>query len=124
MSERLPETLKPFYDRALQADERLDRLEAALTSKTDSGNKALVEKMGELQSMLEQASTRLAQEQLKVKALTVEKEKQNYRVEHLVRALRAADQELERLQGIPIPKMNPADIIRYEDLSITSLYRK
>ncbi|CAN6935074.1 unnamed protein product [Brassica oleracea] len=93
--DQLPETLKPFFHRATEAQERLTRLEAALAStKTDA---ELVEKITQMQSKLEEANKTVKQEKDKVEKLTSENEKQRYRILHLVRALEHADEKLEKL---------------------------
>uniref|UniRef100_A0A1J3IH26 Uncharacterized protein n=1 Tax=Noccaea caerulescens TaxID=107243 RepID=A0A1J3IH26_NOCCA len=93
-----PETLKPFFHRATEAQERLARLEAALAStKLDSSDAELVEKMTQIQSKLEEANETVKQEQHKVKELTIENDKHKYRILHLVRALRDADEKLAKL---------------------------
>ncbi|XP_013591521.1 PREDICTED: uncharacterized protein LOC106300023 isoform X2 [Brassica oleracea var. oleracea] len=93
--DQLPETLKPFFHRATEAQERLARLEAALAStKTDA---ELVEKITQMQSKLEEADKTVKQEKDKVEKLTSENEKQRYRILHLVRALEDADEKLEKL---------------------------
>ncbi|KAL1225589.1 hypothetical protein V5N11_019322 [Cardamine amara subsp. amara] len=98
MGDHLPETLKPFFDRATEAQERLAKLEAALAStNTDIPDAKLLEETTQLQSKLEEANATVKQEQSKVKELTIENEKQKYRILHLVRALRAADEKLEKL---------------------------
>ncbi|KFK34967.1 hypothetical protein AALP_AA5G217100 [Arabis alpina] len=105
MADHLPETLKPFFHRATEAQERLAKLEAALAStKIDSTDTTLVEETSEIKSKLEEANETVKQEQNKVEELTIEKEKltienekQRYRILHLVRALKDADEKLERL---------------------------
>ncbi|CAN7085279.1 unnamed protein product [Brassica oleracea var. botrytis] len=96
--DQLPETLKPFFHRATEAQERLARLEAALAStKTDVPDAELVEKITQMQSKLEEADKTVKQEKDKVEKLTSENEKQRYRILHLVRALEDADEKLEKL---------------------------
>ncbi|CAG7902877.1 unnamed protein product [Brassica rapa] len=96
--DQLPETLKPFFHRATEAQERLARLEAALAStKTDVPDAELVEKITQMQSKLEEANKTVKQEKDKVEKLTSENEKQRYRILHLVRALEDADEKLEKL---------------------------
>ncbi|XP_010516344.1 PREDICTED: uncharacterized protein LOC104792021 [Camelina sativa] len=94
----LPETLKPFFHRATEAQERLAKLEAAVAStKTDIPDAKLVEEISQIQSKLEEANATVTQEQRKVKDLTIENDKQKYRILQLVRALRDADEKLEKL---------------------------
>lgn len=96
--DQLPETLKPFFHRATEAQERLARLEAALAStKTDVPNAEIVEKITQMQCKLEEANKTVKQEKDKVEKLTSENEKQRYRILHLVRALEDADEKLEKL---------------------------
>ncbi|VVB05983.1 unnamed protein product [Arabis nemorensis] len=99
MADQLPETLKPFFHRATEAQERLAKLEAALAStKTDIPDAKLQEETSEIKSKLEEANETVKQEQSKVvKELTVENEKQRYRILHLVRALKDADEKLEKI---------------------------
>ncbi|XP_050381830.1 uncharacterized protein LOC126798811 [Argentina anserina] len=62
------DTLKPFYQRASEAEDRLTRLEAALISKDES----------KLISELQEENKKLATENAKLQ----------YRIRHLVRAIR------------------------------------
>nr|XP_011467373.1 PREDICTED: uncharacterized protein LOC101307028 [Fragaria vesca subsp. vesca] len=78
----LDHTLKPFYQRASEAEDRLTRLEAALASKQDSGNKDHSKLNSELQE--------------KIKKLAAENAKLQYRIHHLVQAVRDADLKLEK----------------------------
>ncbi|KAE8690014.1 6-phosphogluconate dehydrogenase family protein [Hibiscus syriacus] len=93
------ELLKPFYKRAIEAEERLSRLEAVL-----AGIKVMVDvfmKSGafplisELQAKLEVANAEALSEREKAKQLTMENEKLKYRISHLVQAVKEADQKLE-----------------------------
>eukprot|EP01018_Ginkgo_biloba_P029234 Gb_21922 [translate_table: standard] len=93
--------LKPFHRRATEAEERLAKLEAALASYNGysvMGQEELLTCLTELRSKLEQA--RAEQKSEKEKAL---KEKENlatenaklqYRITHLLRALKEADEKL------------------------------
>ncbi|XP_062004059.1 uncharacterized protein LOC133721453 [Rosa rugosa] len=78
----LDQTLKPFYQRASEAEDRLTRLEAALASKKDSGNKDDSKLISELQE--------------ENKKLAAENAKLQYRIHHLVQAVRDADVKLEK----------------------------
>ncbi|KVH87388.1 hypothetical protein Ccrd_025380 [Cynara cardunculus var. scolymus] len=69
--------LKPFHQRASDAEERLARLEAAIATTKDSGN--------------EELSNKALKE---VKWVTEENAKLRYRITHLVRALEKADSDL------------------------------
>ncbi|KAK9922089.1 hypothetical protein M0R45_030570 [Rubus argutus] len=78
----LDQTLKPFYQRASEAEDRLTRLEAALANKKDSGNKDHSKLISELQE--------------ENKKLVAENAKLQYRIHHLVGAVRDADDKLEK----------------------------
>ncbi|KDP26088.1 hypothetical protein JCGZ_21121 [Jatropha curcas] len=93
------ELLKPFYQRASEAEDRLSRLEVALASKKDAENEELWKTISELQSKLEDANTELISEQEKVRKLAAENAKLQYRVLHLVRALHECDAKPENLSG-------------------------
>ncbi|GLT45265.1 hypothetical protein SLA2020_191080 [Shorea laevis] len=98
------ETLKPFYQRAAEAEERLSRLEAALESKKGTGNtdaekEELLKTICELQGKLEDANTEIFSFREKEKKLVAEIEKLKYREVHLVRAVREADQKLDSMKG-------------------------
>ncbi|ESQ44343.1 hypothetical protein EUTSA_v10006333mg [Eutrema salsugineum] len=67
MADHLPETLEPFFHRATEAEERLARLESALAStKIDTPDAELVEKITQIQSKLEEANETVKQEQKKL----------------------------------------------------------
>ncbi|XP_065856144.1 uncharacterized protein [Euphorbia lathyris] len=93
----LGEVLKPFYQRASEAEDRLSRIEAALASDKDTKNVELLETIIELQSRLEGANVELALQQEKAKRLSTENAKLQYRVVHLVRAVREGDTKREKL---------------------------
>ncbi|XVE61102.1 hypothetical protein DITRI_Ditri06bG0012900 [Diplodiscus trichospermus] len=93
------ELLKPFYQRALQAEERLSRLEAVLADKKDGGNQELSKLISDLQAKLEDANAETLQEREKAAKLASENEKLKYRIAHLVQAVREADQKLESMKG-------------------------
>ncbi|PRQ44831.1 hypothetical protein RchiOBHm_Chr3g0483561 [Rosa chinensis] len=78
----LDQTLKPFYQRASEAEDRLTRLEAALASNKDSGNKDHSKLISELQE--------------ENKKLAAENAKLQYRINHLVQAVRDTDVKLEK----------------------------
>ncbi|KAE9590146.1 hypothetical protein Lal_00027908 [Lupinus albus] len=90
-------TLKPFYHRALEVEERLSRLEAALISKKDTGNEEHLKVVNDLQSKLKEATTDLISEKKKAQKLAVENEKLKYRIIHLLQSLKDADLKLERV---------------------------
>ncbi|KAG8372003.1 hypothetical protein BUALT_Bualt12G0021500 [Buddleja alternifolia] len=97
-SNNLEEMLKPFYQRASEAEDRLARLEAALARNKDSGNGEQLKLVGELQSKLENGKAEQVAEREKAKKeiqqLTAENAKLQYRIIHLVRALKEADCKL------------------------------
>ncbi|KAG4996874.1 hypothetical protein AAZX31_10G102700 [Glycine max] len=89
-------TLKPFYQRASEAEERLSRLEAALNSKKGTGNEENLKVINDLQSKLEVANVELISEKEKAQMLVAENAKLQYRIIHLLRALKEADLKLEK----------------------------
>ncbi|KAL3533723.1 hypothetical protein ACH5RR_007244 [Cinchona calisaya] len=95
----LQEILKPFYHRASEAETRLERLEAAIASEKNSGNEELLKKVGELQSKLDDVKAEQASEREKVQKelqqLNTENAKLQYRITHLVRALKDTDSQLQ-----------------------------
>ncbi|KAI3788254.1 hypothetical protein L2E82_01014 [Cichorium intybus] len=97
-SNDLQEALKPFHQRASEAEERLARLEAALSTKKDSGNDELSNKVAQLQRMLEdEKAEKLAEREKALKEVqkaNEENAKLRYRITHLVRALEKADRDL------------------------------
>ncbi|WCJ33425.1 hypothetical protein M5689_014787 [Euphorbia peplus] len=93
----LGEVLKPFYERASEAEDRLSRLEAALANDEGTKNGELLKRIIELQSKLESAQAKLELEQEKAKKLSTENSKLQYRVLHLVRAVREGQNEVEKL---------------------------
>lgn len=98
-NEGLKELLKPFYQRASEAEDRLSRLEAGLSAKkgiVEPGNEECSRKVKELELKLEQVTAELAAEKEKVAKLAAENNKKEYRIIHLVRSLREADLKLEK----------------------------
>ncbi|KAK3014642.1 hypothetical protein RJ639_008710 [Escallonia herrerae] len=81
--------------------DRLARLEAAIASKEDSGKEELVKKVAELENQLDVAKKEQVSEREKalkeVKKLAVENAKLQYRIAHLVQALKEADSKLEAM---------------------------
>ncbi|KDO48218.1 hypothetical protein CISIN_1g030215mg [Citrus sinensis] len=61
------EALKPFYQRASEAEERLLKLEAALASKKDAGNEEHLKTISNFQSKAENDNAELATEFEKLK---------------------------------------------------------
>ncbi|XP_057784868.1 uncharacterized protein LOC131002383 [Salvia miltiorrhiza] len=97
-SNNLEEILKPFYQRASEAEDRLARLEASLARNKESGNDKQLKLVGELQSQLESAKAKQLAESEKamkeLQRLSAENAKLEYRIIHLVRALKEADCKL------------------------------
>ncbi|KAL7600736.1 hypothetical protein Lser_V15G26272 [Lactuca serriola] len=92
-SNDLQEALKPFYQRASEAEERLARLEAAFSTRKagDTGNEELLNKVAQLQRMLEDEKEKALKEAQKA---SEENAKLRYRITHLTRALQKADSDL------------------------------
>ncbi|KAJ7530644.1 hypothetical protein O6H91_14G012400 [Diphasiastrum complanatum] len=93
--------LKPFHKRADLAEERLAKLEAVLTSNTDSigfEQNVLLDSLVELRSKLEKARNEQVKEREEAKKenekLAAENLKLQYRITHLLSALKEADKEL------------------------------
>ncbi|KAH7557270.1 hypothetical protein JRO89_XS11G0092900 [Xanthoceras sorbifolium] len=89
-SNDIQQSLKPFFQRASAAEDRLARLEAALASKKDSGEEQLQKTISELQSKLEDAKA-------EAEKLAVENERLKYRLKHLIRAVEASDLKLQSM---------------------------
>uniref|UniRef100_A0A1D1Y5X3 Serine/threonine-protein kinase TAO1-A n=1 Tax=Anthurium amnicola TaxID=1678845 RepID=A0A1D1Y5X3_9ARAE len=94
--------LKPFYQRASEAEERLARLEAVLSSKNgerDASEKELSSIIKDFQTKVEFAQHELMAEREKaskeIQKLKTEIAKLQYRTTHLIRALKEADSKLE-----------------------------
>ncbi|KAG0481693.1 hypothetical protein HPP92_012551 [Vanilla planifolia] len=96
-SMEIDEALKPFYERASEAEERLARLEALFSnqkghSNTDSKKMSSVIK--DFQSKLEIAQAEIVSEQEKasneIQKLVEENLKLRYRISHLLRAVKEA----------------------------------
>ncbi|XP_021741050.1 uncharacterized protein LOC110707337 [Chenopodium quinoa] len=101
-NEGLKDLLKPFYQRASEAEERLSKLEleTLISSKKEfpkAGDEESSKKVKELELKLEEVTAELAAEKEKVAKLTVENDKKDYRMIHLVRSLKEADLKLEQL---------------------------
>uniref|UniRef100_A0A6N2K2Q0 Uncharacterized protein n=1 Tax=Salix viminalis TaxID=40686 RepID=A0A6N2K2Q0_SALVM len=95
----LEDVLKPFYQRASEAEDRLSGLEAAVASNRDAGSEEHLKTISELQAKLEAANAELASEREKAKKLAVENGKLQYRIIHLVHAIREGDAKSESLKG-------------------------
>ncbi|KAM3234598.1 hypothetical protein P3L10_014634 [Capsicum annuum] len=113
-SNNLEESLKPFYQRASEAEEipvtfhqqqvspsinnryqeRLARLEISVADKKDLKNEELERTVAQLQSKLKDVTAELEAEHEKghkeVEQLTSENAKLKYRIKHLVRSLEEA----------------------------------
>ncbi|XP_021724188.1 uncharacterized protein LOC110691558 [Chenopodium quinoa] len=101
-NEGLKDLLKPFHQRASEAEERLSKLEldTVVSSKKEFHEVGIEEsskKAKELELKLEEVTAELAAEKEKVAKLTVENAKKDYRMIHLVRSLKEADLKLEQL---------------------------
>ncbi|GFP90946.1 hypothetical protein PHJA_001238600 [Phtheirospermum japonicum] len=100
-SNNLEEILKPFYQRASEAEDRLARLEASVAKNKEYGNDEQLKLVTELQSELENAKAEQVAEREKamkeVQHLTTENAKLQYRIIHLVRALKETRFEIDRV---------------------------
>ncbi|GMY19009.1 hypothetical protein FCV25MIE_14248 [Fagus crenata] len=113
----LEKTLKPLYQRASEAEERLARLEAALASKKGADNEDNLKLISELQSKLEESSAELVAEREKAQKLAVENAKLQYRIIHLVRAAKETDLKLEQMEQVLTGKL---DALSLEDSKLRS----
>ncbi|KAF9679601.1 hypothetical protein SADUNF_Sadunf06G0031700 [Salix dunnii] len=95
----LEDVLKPFYQRASEAEDRLSGLEAAVANNRDAGSEEHLKRISELQAKLEAANAELASEREKAKKLVVENGKLQYRIIHLVQAIREGDAKSESRKG-------------------------
>ncbi|KAL1362878.1 hypothetical protein HN51_011081 [Arachis hypogaea] len=95
----LDEILKPFHQRASEAEARLQRLEASLNARKDAGNEEHLKTINDLQSKLEVSNADLISEKEKAQKLAAENEKLQYRIIHLLRALKDNDQKLEQVSA-------------------------
>ncbi|KAK6941786.1 hypothetical protein RJ641_027163, partial [Dillenia turbinata] len=96
----LQDLLKPYYERASEAEDRLSKLESALGNGKDAGNVELLKSVNDLQEKLKDAEaqqvTERQQAQREIQRLAAENQKLQYRISHLVRALNEADSKLEK----------------------------
>ncbi|KAG9446186.1 hypothetical protein H6P81_012314 [Aristolochia fimbriata] len=92
--------LKPFYERASEAEERLSRLEAVVARKDESssGNANSSTVVKELKMKLENMEAEIRSEQQKGQSLTTENEKLKYQMLHLRRSLDEAESEITNLR--------------------------
>jgi len=93
--------LRPFNHRANEAEERLAKLEAALARNKGSsviGQEELLTSLTELRAKMEKARLEQISEREKAlkeqEKLATENAKLQYRISHLVRALKEADEKL------------------------------
>ncbi|KAF8395796.1 hypothetical protein HHK36_019750 [Tetracentron sinense] len=97
-SKDMEEGLKPFYQRAIEAEISSGHIKLVLLQK-NAANEELSKNVNEIQSKLEQAKAEQTSEREKalkeVQKLAAENAKLQYRISHLVRALKEADCKLE-----------------------------
>ncbi|GJN33332.1 hypothetical protein PR202_gb21923 [Eleusine coracana subsp. coracana] len=89
----LDQALKPFQERASEAETRLAKLEALLLNEDDLSRRpeANSSAMKDLQSKLDAVSAECLAEKEKNKKLLMENEKLQYRITHLIRAIKEAE---------------------------------
>ncbi|XP_061353880.1 uncharacterized protein LOC133298574 [Gastrolobium bilobum] len=90
-------TLKPFYERISEAEDRLSIIEAFFNSRKDAGNEEHLKVIEDLHSKLKDANAELISEKEKAKMVAAENEKLQYRIIHLLRSLKDADLKLEKV---------------------------
>ncbi|KAM4080106.1 hypothetical protein ACB094_09G166100 [Castanea mollissima] len=113
----LEKTLEPFYQRASESEDRLSKLEAALTNKKAAKTEEHLKLISELQSKLEEANAELVSERAKAQKLAEENAKLQYRITHLVKAAKGADLKLEQMEQVLAGKL---DALKLEDSKILS----
>ncbi|XP_057983756.1 uncharacterized protein LOC131168396 [Malania oleifera] len=98
----LQDALKPLFKSAAEAEDRLSKLEAvaaAISMKKGTGKEELSKNLSELQAKLEHMKAEQVSErekaQKEIQKLAAENAKMQYRIIHLVRALKEADSKLE-----------------------------
>ncbi|CAD6216782.1 unnamed protein product [Miscanthus lutarioriparius] len=90
----LDEALKPFQERASEAEIRIAKLEALLYNKDgglSGGSEATSSAVKDLRSKLDAVTAECLTEKEKNKKLIVENEKLLYRMTHLIRAIKEAE---------------------------------
>ncbi|OEL33382.1 hypothetical protein BAE44_0005604 [Dichanthelium oligosanthes] len=89
----LDEALKPFQERASEAEIRIAKLEALLHNKDgpNSGSETSSSAVKDLQSKLDTVNAECLTEKEKNKKLIMENEKLQYRITHLIRAIKEAE---------------------------------
>ncbi|KAF3969258.1 hypothetical protein CMV_006944 [Castanea mollissima] len=103
--------------RASESEDRLSKLEAALTNKKAAKNEEHLKLISELQSKLEEANAELVSERAKAQKLAEENAKLQYRITHLVKAAKGADLKLEQMEQVLAGKL---DALKLEDSKILS----
>ncbi|CAN1256206.1 hypothetical protein LINPERPRIM_LOCUS9247 [Linum perenne] len=95
------EVLEAFRRRATEAEERLSRIEAAMSSKSDGANFEHSKAISDLQSKIEELTlsevsktTELASERQKAQKLATENGKLQYRITHLICTVRELNEKL------------------------------
>ncbi|WVY97016.1 hypothetical protein V8G54_029167 [Vigna mungo] len=78
-------------------NERLSRLEATLNNKEDARNEENTKVINDLQSKLKTANAEIVSEKEKIRTLTEENAKLQYRLIHLARSLKEANLKLEQV---------------------------
>ncbi|KAM0907008.1 hypothetical protein ACQ4PT_016414 [Festuca glaucescens] len=96
MAAERQEALKPFEERASDAETRLAKLEALLLSK-GSGSETCSAAVKDVLSKLDAVSAECLAEKEKNRKLTMENEKLQYRISHLIRAVKEADSKQKSL---------------------------
>uniref|UniRef100_A0ACD5YEF9 Uncharacterized protein n=1 Tax=Avena sativa TaxID=4498 RepID=A0ACD5YEF9_AVESA len=100
MAAGLERALKPFEERASDAEARLAKLEALLSNKDGlgSGSETISSSaMKDLQSKLDAVTAECLAEKEKNRKLTTEYEKLRYQNSHLIRAVKEGDLKLKSL---------------------------
>ncbi|TVT98013.1 hypothetical protein EJB05_10701 [Eragrostis curvula] len=89
----LDEVLKPFEERASEAETRIAKLEALLFKEDELSGRSETSStaMRDLQSKLDAVSAECMAEKEKNKKLIIENEKLQYRITHLIRAIKEAE---------------------------------
>ncbi|ONK67528.1 uncharacterized protein A4U43_C05F980 [Asparagus officinalis] len=103
-SNNLDYALKPFYDRAYDAEVRLSKLESLLSKDgyANTDNKKESSMIKDLESKLYSVQDELVSEKEKasteIKKLEAENKKLQYRVTHLIQALKEADLKFKNIK--------------------------
>ncbi|KAJ7972185.1 Threonine-tRNA ligase [Quillaja saponaria] len=101
----LEQLLRPLYQRAAEAEDRLSIIEAALSDKNGVGIGDASKMISDLRRKLEDANTELKyanaeliSEREKAQKLAAENAKLQYRTIHLVQAVKETDLKLEQVK--------------------------